>query len=418
MAFCEKCGTELKDGAVFCTNCGNKIKEQAGAVKQTVATPHIEAAKKTSKKLFIGAGAAVVAVIALVAVVSNKSVKLDVEENTTITASGFDGNGTLDINIDKEALGWELMDADYIPEDQESALLDSIEVVPSDKEGLANGDEVTLKVKYQESLAKKLKVKVKKTEWKYKVENLDEVEEIDPFDYIEVSFKGIAPNGTASVTTKDISSTYGCLSYQADTVKGLSNGDEITIECTSDEKTYIDRGYKFTETSKKYTVEGLQAYVAAPSDIDKKTMETLQTEAADIVSSYLEEQSTDRQVNNSGLNYEGSLVLMRKEFSGWLSNNEVILIYTTTVSGGEDGDIDPTVIYYPIRFENVVINEDGKIEYEKVGKAYMADTNIEFGWGFRLEGYEDSSKMASDLAKSKTDQFTYEVSKELKELFE
>ena len=414
MAFCENCGAELKSGVAFCTMCGTKVK---GNQAQPVVTKTVTT-KKPMNKMFIGVAAVAVAVIAIIAFVATRGVKLDIEECTEVTTKGYDGNGKISIDIDEDALSWELMDAEYISAEQEASFLDSIEVVASEDEGLSNGQEIKLAVKYNEKLAKKLKVKVKKTEWKYKVENLDEVEEIDPFDYIEVSFKGIAPNGTASITTKDISSTYGCLSYQADTVKGLSNGDEITIECTSDEKTYIDRGYKFTETSKKYTVEGLQAYVAAPSDIDKKTMETLQTEAADIVSAYLEEQSTDRQVNNSGLNYEGSLVLMRKEFSGWSSNNEVILIYTTTVSGGEDGDIDPTVIYYPIRFENVVINEDGEIEYEKVGKAYMADTNIEFGWGFRLEGYEDSSKMASDLAKSKTDQFTYEVSKELKELFE
>jgi len=425
MIFCENCGSELKEGTAFCPNCGTKIvmEETNTAQAQPVQSqpqPNVSSTTNNGSKqpngLSMKIGGAVVAVVAVAAIafgIASSGTKIDMEANTVIEVSGYDGNGKLSIDVDEESLYWEL-EGTKLTEEQVAKLVDSIKVEASEDTKLSNGQEITITAKAKGDMDKKLKVKLQNTEWKYTVEDLDEVEVIDPFEYVEVSFSGTAPNGSASFDVKQVPDL-GYLDYEFDNNKDLSNGDKVTLTCKTDKTTVNDLGYSFKETSKEYTVEGLTSYIVSPADIDEEALTRMQTEATDTINAYLEE-TKSHELENTGLNYEGSLVLVSKKIDGWGNGNEVILVYSTTVSGGEKS-VEATTIYFPIRFTNVVKYEDGTIDYESMEKAYYKNTDIEYYFYTTLEGYADSTSMFSDIARSKTDVYTYEVSDDLKDLF-
>lgn len=426
MIFCENCGSELEEGTAFCPTCGTKVvKEETNTAQaqpvQSQPQPNVSSTTNNGSKqtsgLGLKIGGAAVAVVAIAAIafgIANSGTKVDMEANTIIEVTGYDGNGKLSIDVDEESIYWDL-EGTKLTEDQIEKLVESIKVEASEDKKLSNGQEITITAKAKGDMDKKLKVKLKNTEWKYTVEDLDEVEVIDPFEYVEVSFSGTAPNGSASFDVKQVPDL-GYLDYELDNNKELSNGDKVTLTCKTDETKVNDLGYSFKETSKEYTVEGLTSYIASPADIDEEALSRMQTEATDTINAYLEEHPKQYEVTNTDLQYEGSLVLMKKNYSGWGSNNEVIIIYSTQFSGGEKNLMGET-IYFPIRFRNVVKYEDGTIDYDSMEKAYSDNSGVIYHSFWELAGYSDTTSMFSDLARSKTDEYTYEVSDDLKDLF-
>ena len=88
--------------------------------------------------------------------------------------------------------------------------------------------------------------------------------EVDPFDYIDVSFDGTAPYGTASVSVSD-----DCpvdLNVVLSSASDLNNGDVVTVtaECGTE-------GYVLSNESQEYTVSGLTR------DVEVYTAESYET---------------------------------------------------------------------------------------------------------------------------------------------
>ncbi|MBE5911693.1 zinc ribbon domain-containing protein [Pseudobutyrivibrio sp.] len=440
MIFCKECGTELGDEAVFCTTCGAKI-ERAEAVQQATQQYQqqqqyqqpqyqqqyqqyqqpqyqqpMQPRKPISKKSIAAIIAVVVVIIAcLVAKNTVFAPKIDLEECLLVDVTGFDGAGRLDIDIDYDTLMWEISDMnDNISDDKIYELVSSISFEPSEDENLSNGQEIKIKVKYKESLAKKCKVKFNAEDITYTVEGLNEVTEIDPFEYVNVFFEGYSPNGSVEIQADGIEDI-GALSYEADKTEGLANGDTVTVKCTSEESRYNELGYKFTQTSKEYTVEGLEAYVTSPSEIDEATLARLQEKALAEITDDLSYVTDLYEIEHTDYTYEGMVVLTGKEMGQWNKNdNEVILIYSTTASCE---DFETTTFYLPYRFEDVIKYEDGTIDYQNDEAVYESNGDYYFGAGDYYKGYDDASTMFTELVRNNTDDYDYEISSDLEDLY-
>jgi uncharacterized Zn finger protein (UPF0148 family) len=229
--FCGNCGSELPDDVVFCSNCGAKAEGSQGEpqgvreemnqpVNQTVQeenkTNVKEKLPKSKKTKFIIAGAAallvlIIGIVTTILVVSSIKKTIHVEEFVYVDFYGGNGSGMAEAYIDEYSFLDSVMDAagmkvnyeelleseDLIYENEEFLLIydlyESIEFELDKDSGLSNGDSVTVTCTYDKAVTKQLGIKIKDTEVTFKVENLEELVDIDPFEYLTVEFIGTAP---------------------------------------------------------------------------------------------------------------------------------------------------------------------------------------------------------------------------------
>lgn len=401
MIFCKECGTELGDEAVFCTTCGAKI-ERAEAVQQATQQYQqpqyqqpMQPRKPISKKLVAAIIAVVVVIIAgLVAKNTVFAPKIDLEECLLVDVTGFDGAGRLEIDIDYDTLMWEISDMnDNISDDKINELVSSISFEPSEDENLSNGQEITIKLKYNSKLAARSKIKIASDEWTYTVEGLEEVKEVDPFEYVDVTFNGTAPTVEATYSAKQVPDL-GTLDYEFDIKEGLSNGDVVTLSCVSNEENIVGKGYKLTSTTKTYTVENMAEYVTDPATISGDYLTNLQDIAIEMVNEDVEGLDEFEFATSTPV-YEGLVVSSPKTFSTYGEKNQVFLIYSATVAGGKE-DFEEMTFYFPIKFNDVEIMADGTMSYSRCDKAYYL-SNILYDNNNRVfPGYDDATLMYSE----------------------
>ncbi len=97
----------------------------------------------------------------------------------------------------------------------------------------------------------------------YTASGLEELKEINPFDYLTVTFEGYNTNGTIKVKRNtDYPDVLYYGSFAISQENALSNDDVVTItyDMTGAEETILRKGYKVTATTQEYKVEGLTDY--------------------------------------------------------------------------------------------------------------------------------------------------------------
>lgn len=163
--------------------------------------------------------------------------------------------------------------------------------------------------------------------------------EINPFDYIEISFVGTDGRGEVVITElvkEEIA--VDAIRYEVSQEDGLSVGDKIRITASSAE-------YKLVEDVKIYTVEGLEEYL--------KDLESLSQEEIDVIHTYAE---TELEYRLRQINEEGAVMLSYKPVKMFLITDEKYAnalydVYEFNISTAS-GDIT----YYTVAsFGNVII---------------------------------------------------------------
>lgn len=113
---------------------------------------------------------------------------------------------------------------------------------------------------------------------------MKEISKFDPFDGLEVTFSGIAPNGTANISGMSTSGPASVLRYSADRMDGLSEGDVITIMISGyngeDPAATCAENFGMVPSTltKEYTVDGLDSYVSSLADISDESLGEMQAE--------------------------------------------------------------------------------------------------------------------------------------------
>lgn len=96
---------------------------------------------------------------------------------------------------------------------------------------------------------------------------------VDPFDYIVVEVSGYEGNGQIQISKVDIddektAELFDTVFVEADKTYGLSNGDEILLSLTWDEKLADKYDVVFSRDRMNYTVSGLENAVGKYKGID------------------------------------------------------------------------------------------------------------------------------------------------------
>lgn len=194
---------------------------------------------------------------------------LDPEEYCEVDVNGANGYAKVSLSVDYSDLGDDLADClgdDSSKKERQKAVefANSIKfkVISDNEDKLSNGDVVEVEIDYDEEDAKEdFKFKFKSKTFKYKVEDLDDAEEIDPFEGLEIVYEGFSSNGRYELNNKkcsdEVRSYFG---YEfVDAPERVANGDKLTVKaiCYS-EDSLLEEGYVMSADTKEFTVSGLE----------------------------------------------------------------------------------------------------------------------------------------------------------------
>lgn len=390
--FCKYCGKPLKENEI-CT-CPEAQAEAAAGKNQTYVPPvgapamgnpepqndHKGNAAVPSgliKKIVPLAAIVVVLLVLLGIVVVNRKTTIDMKDYIQISYTGMNTVGDADIDVD-----WMSLDNKALADSGnflgDSILLESsIQVEATPTEDLSNGDTVTVTVTYDEGTAERLKLKFVNTTIDYTVSGLVDGVQTDVFADLAVTFEGIAPQGTVAIQNNSNDSFVKSVSFSVEPSSGLSNGDTVTVTARYNEQNAIDQMRVVSETTKTYTVSGLDAYVTTYDQIDQDTIDQMSQQAKDTIStnmlsnkySYIDAAYDTSKSYPSGLDVE-SIVLNEvtlqttyfaasKPDTNNYYNNELIQVYK--VSATDNTSPDGVTFYYAVGFHDIIKAGDGSV---------------------------------------------------------
>jgi len=193
--------------------------------------------------------------------------KIDLNQYLEVEYEGVNEHATAKYEIDlvdlisdyDEIFGFD--EDDLEDEDGEDFLEDMEDAIDGDlneDKNLKNGDELTFTWDVSaKKIEDKYKVKFIYTDVNMTVEDLDELEEVDAFAGVEVTFDG--PSGYATAEFNARNQKYNLFRYDFSGGENLKNGDTVTVSLVDGYMAQcIAEGIIPKETVKTYKVEGLK----------------------------------------------------------------------------------------------------------------------------------------------------------------
>ena len=377
------------------------------------------------------------AVLTLCAVMTGcGKVEIELNDYVEVDYSGYDTIGAVRYSIDFDSMIAENPNAFGLSEKyslQEgeavrAALSSSIGGSFDENNLLTNGDNIEFAwYVNEEKLTEKYPVTFIYSDIEYTVSGLEELKDFDPFEYIEVSFSGIAPDGQLLINT-DNNIPIKDIYFNAESFYGLSNGDIVTV--TSDhgslEDLCLDNGYKLVKTSQEYTVEGLNYYAEELGQIPEELMEAMNRQAEDMLTAYYSERPVVKSIKSTEL--LGHWFISEKEGFEPDIHNSLYCVYKVAlnisgyqVKNKDKGIINTTQAYYIfVQFNDIKIMADGSGDVDlngceiteaaknKVNTGYYHPDSWMWLVGDEVRGYEDLDSMFSECVSSNIDEYNYE----------
>lgn len=214
--------------------------------------------------------------------------------------------------------------------------------------------------------------------------------QINPFDYIEVSFQG--NDGKGEIVLEPVSTgeniDNSLIEFDISKMDNLFQGDTVTIHATSND-------YRLTETTKVYTVEGLDEYLTDLENLSEEILDIIHAKAEASI-----DMDTSKKI--------GSFVDMKPVKLFLLSDgkqtNQLYDVFEVQlmVDGNEK------TCYVLACFENVIVRDDKQISLD-MGIGIYGDF-ISIGSNHYIFGYNSLEEVRADIL---TRQDSYMELKEL-----
>ncbi len=216
-----------------------------------------------------------VILIATTAIVVISNARKNIFDYVNITFDGYDGRGKVNVELNETALIEDFISKKYddaylaytVYDELVSGMDYEIEYEDGLSNGiLSNGDEITISFTFTDSSAEKFK----DTSKTFTVSELTEVEKVEVFDYVDITFVGASGSGyfDYKITTDDKFVNYMDFDLTYDSAENgeLKNGDTITLTVNCNDWVIEDYLKAPATPSKSYTVSGLPTIMTA-SDI-------------------------------------------------------------------------------------------------------------------------------------------------------
>ncbi len=198
--------------------------------------------------------------------------KVDLNEVTHLTLSGFNGEGELSATIDTD--------------DTYGTFFESVAVDFSKASALSNGDEVTISFTYDKSLAKKYNLRVNAKDMHYTVSGLIDpvsLSKDDLFEGVEVKLDGIAPLVEASIVAEE-DKYEGAVTYEIVGDKQYYDlGDMVQVRAVYEEEALAELDFvsdvESKDCIKEFKVENVDRYITDVEDITDDMIASFKQEA-------------------------------------------------------------------------------------------------------------------------------------------
>ena len=295
----------------------------------------------------------VVFVLAIVALVTCVLVYINKKSTSTISAkdslkvsfSGADGYGTMNIDIDEDVVGVKVFKKygqDYYQDmnmnaiDEIEGICNAIKINTSGAEDgkLKNGDVIKVKFSLDKGALKNDKFDIDTKSCTVKVSGLSNVDVINVFDNLNVTFEGAIPGLRANFEW---------------------NTDDEYIKHNEE----LEYGYKF----KSYEYD-----LKIPDDVDTMLFdaEKLNDNNLDSIKKLAEQTIADYSLDHnnkySNYNYEGFILQMPKEETGY--ENKLSVVYTFDYTSETTGSTQRYIASFTIH--DVTLKGDGSLDYNSM----------------------------------------------------
>ena len=449
--YCVNCGKEIDGQAKVCPYCGaQQNAEHAPAKASGSGAPFL----KDKKMLGIVGGAAAVVVLVLIFMLSGKPT-INLDDYVTVEFEGYNTVGHARVTVDEDRFyeenlenleisddTWEKMeDMAYESSESDSELaafligrtMQAIQFL-SDREvagiffdevwqtrsltpssDLSNGDTVVFAWELsdgdKELLEELFGVKIKFGDPKeYTVEGLEEPEEIDPFEGVDVTFSGIAPNGEAILDASNGPESCQSL-YELDPQEGLSNGDTVTLYLDRDDvNEYLTENYGVvvSETSKTYMVEGLASYAASLDEIPEETAESMRKQSEDVIRAEI---ARRQGVTLNELTHVGDIMLSPKVPGTMNRNNALYNVYHINATVANTVGTVDVETYIWVCYYDLTMLADGTCsvdvsDYQKTNSYITVSIGVNT---YFVPGFENYETLFSNTVTTNIADWNYET---------
>ena len=205
--------------------------------------------------------------------------EIDPNDYLEYSFSGLDTAAAADFNINYEKMVADHPKAFGIKDTDSRAAESAVENLeeylggaPDRSDMLSNGDTVTFEWERGNigRLEDKYRIKLSVSDKKITVDGLEEAVRFDPFEYIDIDYSGVEPEGEMILSSEGLP-VMG-IPFTAEPSDGLSNGDKVKVRFgtgSEDEITgdCFSQGFVPECFEKEFTVRGIPVYVGKLSDI-------------------------------------------------------------------------------------------------------------------------------------------------------
>ncbi len=367
--YCPNCGANIPDGSKFCPQCGGKIENDEGPDKQTGnsqsdnsgnlhGSEDGSAKKRLSNRtigIIIAAAVVVVVIIVLIIALSGGGNTINLDNYVEISVTGSEGYGKATAEINKDALiedysgklkwkdnsDWENSALKLLYSDPVDALVASLSGSLDETSGLSNGDTIHFIWNIDaDDIEAQINVKLKYSDFDYKVSGLGDMNTYDAFADVSVEFAGTSPEADALLTVKD--NYLSESAYSLDKSDNLAIGDTVTVTISEDaaEKLVEEKGIYPAEMSHTYTVEDVSYYAESVDEIPDDAMDRLKSESEDAFHSHVANDWEPEVIELKSMDFLGTYFLYRKDGIEEGNANKIYLIYkiqSTLYDENKDG---------------------------------------------------------------------------------
>ena len=378
----------------------------------------------------VGGGVFLVAAaitLVIVFAINGKSSSIQLSDYTKVTFEGKDGNGKAKAKLDEVALAYKLAEdmgidtslvKDIDPKDADlgaiikegvdnfDELMDiysamsGIDLELDKKSDLKNGDTVQVTYKLNEKRVKKVKTEILSDPMTVTVTGLAEVEEVDPFEKMNVHVDGVSPKAYIYCDSDSDEEWMEYVSFTAEPADGLKKGDTVKIKVNSyDEDLFEEKyGVKFSQTEIDYKLENVDAYVTENAALEQAAVEKMKSATEEYVKQYFEDSNREKQIKGADIKYVGYYLLTTKNTDTWDNYNKVYLVYSASVSSKEKPKGFKTkTVYFPVEYDDIKRLADGTYDIETSYRRILGSTDLKFGFWQMVDGYTSTDTMYDEL---------------------
>lgn len=369
--------------------------------------------KKVPLGLIIGLACGGVAVLALAFTAIwfflLRPVKIDLNPYIEFKAEGYNTIGTSSVDFDKASF-----EQDYGEKIRKKArrglnfgqsaptqdpvyefVDEIINYSASKTKGLSNGDTVEVTWNCDDVMAKqKYNCTLTYNNQEFTVSGLKDADILNPFDYVEAHFGGIAPQAYINLEIDDSEEAMNYVDFTTEAIGTdsdyLNIGDTVTVKASYNEDWMLENyGVVFEPREKTYTVQGVPRYISSVSEIPSNVVSGLNDAVA---ADYEKNFNSNRKLVNE-VTPLGIILLSNKDPKSPFEQNKIYFVYRVNIQPTKGAAFDAFSV---LQYYGETVDDNGTVSINPSAHLSFHGERHDFSGGW-YRGYESFEELYDDL---------------------